>query len=145
MTKTVYLGITADFVHHGIINIIQEAAKLGNLTVGCLTDKALSDHKPLPILSFENRKKILENIKGIAKVIPQEDWDYSINLKALKPDIMVHGDDWIKGPLSNIRNNCIEVLHSYGGKLVEVSEQQILDCASELPYMSYKCDGGFMM
>lgn len=121
MTKTVYLGITADFVHHGIINIIQEAAKLGNLTVGCLTDKALSEHKPLPILSFENRKKILENIKGIAKVIPQEDWDYSINLKALKPDIMVHGDDWIKGPLSNIRNNCIEVLHSYGGKLVEVS------------------------
>ena len=118
--KSVYVGVTGDFVHHGLINIIQQAAQYGDVIVGCLTDAAISEFKPLPILNFEQRIKVLQNIKGVTKVISQAEWDYSINLNALKPAVMVHGDDWVEGPMSRIRQNCIEVLNSYGGRLVEV-------------------------
>ena len=116
----VYLGISGDFIHHGIINIIEEAQKFGRVVVGCLTDAAIAEFKPLPILGFDHRKKVLENIKGVSEVIVQEDWDYSINIKALKPDYMIHGDDWQEGPMSDMRDNCMEVLNSYGGKLIEI-------------------------
>lgn len=120
MHKKVYLGISGDFIHHGIINIIEQATNYGDVIVGCLTDAAITEMKPLPILSFEHRKRVLENIKGVSEVVPQEDWDYSLNLKVLKPDYMIHGNDWLEGPMSRIRDNCIEVLNSYGGKLVEI-------------------------
>lgn len=120
MEKLVYVGISGDFIHHGIINIIEKAATYGEVVVGCLTDAAITEFKQLPILSFEHRKKVIENIKGVSKVVEQEDWDYSVNLTALKPDFMIHGDDWREGPLSHIRDNCVEVLNSYGGVLIEV-------------------------
>ena len=120
MTKRVYIGISGDFIHHGIINIIHHAATYGDVIIGCLTDAAISEFKPLPILSFEHRKSVLENIKGVSHVVPQEDWDYSFNLKVHKPDFMIHGDDWQDGPMSDIRDNCIEALNSYGGKLIEI-------------------------
>jgi len=83
--KKVYIGIFGDFIHHGIINIIEQAATYGEVIVGCLTDAAITEFKPLPILSFEHRKKVIENIKGVSKVVVQEDWDYSVDLMALKP------------------------------------------------------------
>jgi len=116
----VYVGISGDFIHHGIINIIEKAASYGEVTVGCLTDAAITEYKPLPILSFEHRKRVLEKIKGVSKVVAQDDWDYSVNLKSIKPDFMVHGDDWLEGAFSRIRDKCIEVLDSYGGKLIEI-------------------------
>ena len=119
-SKSVYIGITGDFIHHGIINVIQRASEYGKVTVGCLTDAAITEFKPLPILNFEQRKQILENIKGVSNVVSQEDWDYSINLNILKPDIMVHGDDWREGYMSRIRENCINTLNSYGGRLIEI-------------------------
>ena len=118
--KTVYVGISGDFIHHGIINIIEQAACYGEVIVGCLTDAAITEFKPLPILSFQDRKRVLENIKGVSKVVAQEDWDYSFNLKEIKPDFMIHGDDWREGSLSSVRENCIEVLNSYGGTLIEI-------------------------
>ena len=118
--KSVYVGISGDFIHHGIINIVQCAAEYGEVTIGCLTDAAITEFKPLPILSFNQRKQVLENIKGVCKVVPQENWDYSENLKEMKPDIMVHGDDWRQGSMSGIRENCIKALNSYGGKLIEI-------------------------
>ena len=118
--KTVYIGISGDFIHHGIINAIVKAATYGDVIVGCLTDAAITEFKPLPILSFEQRARVLENIKGVSKVVAQEDWDYSFNLKAIKPDFMIHGDDWQEGSMSQTRDNCIEVLNSYGGKLIEI-------------------------
>lgn len=120
MTKRVYIGISGDYIHHGIINIIQHAKTYGDVIIGCLTDAAISEFRPLPILCFEQRKCILENIKGVSQVIPQEEWDYSFNLKVHKPDFMIHGDDWQSGPMLRIRNNCVEVLSSYGGELVEI-------------------------
>ena len=120
MKNSVYVGVSGDFIHHGIINIIEKAASYGEVIVGCLTDAAITEIKLLPILSYEHRKRVLENVKGVSQVVSQEDWDYSKNLKALKPDFMVHGDDWLEGPMSQIRDNCIKVLNSYGGKLIEI-------------------------
>ena len=120
MAKTVYLGITGDIIHPGIINIINEGAKRGELTIGLLTDSAIVSHKRLPYLTYDQRKQVVENIKGVAKVVPQEDWSYVPNLKKYKPDIMIHGDDWKTNYLSKIREECFEVIKEWGGEIVEI-------------------------
>ena len=118
--KTVYLGITGDIIHPGIINIISEAARLGEVTIGLLTDSAIAAHKRLPYLTYDQRKQVVENIKGVARVVPQEDWSYVPNLKKLKPDYIIHGDDWKTGPLSKIREEVYEVMKAQGGEVIEI-------------------------
>jgi phosphoenolpyruvate phosphomutase / 2-hydroxyethylphosphonate cytidylyltransferase len=118
--KLVYIGLTADTIHHGHINLIEKARNYGKIIVGLLTDKAVSDYKRIPLLSFEQRKKILINIRGVKKVVPQDNWDYSINVKKYKPDFMLHGTDWNSGPQSRLKKNVIKELNKYGGKLIEV-------------------------
>lgn len=118
--KKVYVGMSADLIHPGHLNIINEAKKLGSVTVGLLTDKAIASYKRLPYLTFEQRKIIVENIKGVDEVIPQETLDYVPNLKMLKPDFVVHGDDWKTGVQKQTREKVIETLNEWGGKLVEV-------------------------
>ena len=120
MEKRVYLGLTADIIHPGIINIINEGAKHGQLIIGLLTDSAIVSHKRLPYLTYEQRKQVVENIKGVSEVIPQEDWSYIPNLKKLKPDFIIHGDDWKRGSLSKIRDEVIEVMKEWGGEVIEV-------------------------
>ena len=120
MTKKVYLGLTGDIIHPGIINIIKEGAKYGQLTVGLLTDSAIVAHKRLPYLTYEQRKEVIEDIKGVTNVIPQEDWSYVPNLKKLKPDYIIHGDDWKTNSLSKIRDEVYAVMESWGGKVIEV-------------------------
>lgn len=117
---TVYLGITGDIIHPGIINIIKEGAKLGELTIGLLTDSAIASHKRLPYLTYEQRKEVVEDIKGVSRVVPQEDWSYVPNLKKYKPDFMIHGDDWKTNYLSKIREDCFEVMKEWNGKIVEI-------------------------
>ena len=124
MAKTVYLGITGDIIHPGIINIIKEGAKLGDLTVGLLTDSAIVSHKRLPYLTYEQRKQVVENIKGVARVVPQEEWSYVPNLKKLKPDFMIHGDDWKTNYLSKIRDEVFEAVKEWGGQVVEIPYTQ---------------------
>ena len=97
MKKNVYIGMSADIVHPGHLNIINEGSKLGEVTVGILTDEAIASYKRLPYLSFEQRKMIIENIKGVKNVISQDTLDYTPNLLKLKPDFVVHGDDWKEG------------------------------------------------
>lgn len=108
-----------DLVHHGHINIIEKARELGEVTIGLLSDEAVSKFARVPFLSFDERKQILENIKGVHEVIPQEELDYEKNLKALKPDYVVHGDDWKTGPQRHIREKVIKTLAEWGGELVE--------------------------
>jgi len=120
MEKTVYLGMRGDIVHPGIINIIREGSKLGELTVGLLTDSAIASHKRLPYLSYEQRKDVIENIKGVAKVVPQEEWSYVPNLRKYKPDYIIHGDDWKNGPLQKEREEVFTVMKELGGEVVEV-------------------------
>jgi len=118
--KTVYLGMTGDIIHPGIINILNEAEKLGEVTIGLLTDSAIAMHKRLPFLSYEQRKQVVENMKGVSRVVPQEDWSYVPNLKKYKPDYIIHGDDWKTGPLSRIREDVYAVMKELGGEVVEV-------------------------
>ena len=118
--KTVYLGIIGDIIHPGIINIISEGAKLGELCIGLFTDSAIASYKRLPYLSYEQRKSVVENIKGVSKVVPQEDWSYVPNLKKYKPDIIIHGDDWKTGPSSKLRDDVFSVMKELGGEVVEI-------------------------
>jgi phosphoenolpyruvate phosphomutase len=118
--KTVYLGITGDIIHPGIINIIREAEKHGEVILGLLTDSAIASHKRLPFLSYDQRRVVAENIKGVARVVPQEDWSYVPNLKKYRPDCIIHGDDWKTGPLSRIREEVYAVMAEQGGAVLEI-------------------------
>lgn len=119
MTK-VYVGMSADLVHPGHINLISKAAELGDLTVGLLTDQAIASYKRLPFLEYAQREQVVKNIKGVQQVVPQETLDYRANLRAHKPDVVVHGDDWQEGVQKVVRQQVIDTLAEWGGKLVEV-------------------------
>ena len=116
----VYVGMSADMIHPGHLNIINEARKLGEVTIGLLTDRAIASYKRLPALSYEQRKLIIESIKGVSNVVPQHELDYVPNLRMLKPDYVVHGDDWKKGVQKQTRQRVIDALNEWGGKLHEV-------------------------
>jgi len=118
--KIVYLGLSADSIHHGHMNLLERARQHGDILIGLLTDKAIAQTKRLPNLNYEQRKKILLNFKGVTKVVPQLEADYSHNIKKYKPDFMIHGDDWKKSYEINFRKNCIKALKKYGGKLIEI-------------------------
>jgi len=120
MNKRIYVGMSADLVHPGHMNILKEAAKLGDVIVGLLTDKAISSYKRLPYMTYDQRKVVIENIKGVTEVIPQASLDYRPNLEKLRPEIVVHGDDWKEGVQSKTRQQVIETLAQWDGKLVEV-------------------------
>lgn len=120
MNKKVYVGMSADLVHPGHLNVIAKAASLGDVTIGLLTDAAIASYKRVPFMTFEQRKVVIENIKGVNKVIPQTTLDYVPNLETLKPDIVVHGDDWKEGVQKKTRQKVIDCLQQWGGELVEV-------------------------
>ncbi len=120
MAKKVYVGMSADMIHPGHLNIIKEASKLGEVIIGLLTDKAIASYKRLPMLSYEQRKVIIQSIKGVDKVVAQHELDYVPNLREIKPDYVVHGDDWKKGVQKQTRQRVIDVLQEWGGVLHEV-------------------------
>ena len=122
--KSVYVGMSADILHPGHINILKEAAELGVVTVGLLTDRAIASYKRLPYMTFKQRKEIIENIKGVSQVIPQDTLDYRINLEIIKPNFVVHGDDWKEGVQSKTRDQVIDCLSQWGGELVEIAYTQ---------------------
>ncbi|MCX6802062.1 MAG: phosphoenolpyruvate mutase [Candidatus Diapherotrites archaeon] len=117
--KLVYVAMAADFIHHGHVNIINEASKLGRVVVGLLTDKAIATYKRVPFFTYEQRKQIVGSIKGVDEVVPQTTFDYIPNLRKFKPDYVVHGTDWKKGVQKEMRTRVIKVLAEWGGKLVE--------------------------
>jgi phosphoenolpyruvate phosphomutase / 2-hydroxyethylphosphonate cytidylyltransferase len=119
--KKVYVAMSADVLHIGHLNIIKVAAKYGDLTVGVLTDKAIASYKRLPFLPYETRSKTVESIKGVRAVISQDTLDYTQNLLKLKPDYVVHGDDWKVGVQSAVREKVINTLKDWGGELIEPS------------------------
>ena len=127
---TVYLGMTADIIHPGIINIVNEGAKHGELIVGLLTDKAIASHKRLPYLSYEQRRQVVENLKGVSRVVPQEEWSYVPNLRKYKPDFIIHGDDWKTNYLSKIREEVYEAMKEWGGQIIEIPYTQGINSSS---------------
>lgn len=118
-SKTVYMCFSTDLIHSGHIAIIKKASKLGKLVIGVLSDKAVASYKRFPLLPFEERKALLENISGVSSVITQETLSYLDNIASLHPDYLVHGDDWQEGIQKPIRKEAIEALSAYGGQLVE--------------------------
>ena len=122
--KTVYVGMSADMIHPGHLNIIHEAMKLGCVTVGVLTDAAIASYKRLPYLTFEQRAEIVSNIKGVDQVVPQTTLDYVPNLLKLKPDYVVHGDDWKEGVQAKTRERIIEVMAQWGGQVIDIPYTQ---------------------
>jgi phosphoenolpyruvate phosphomutase len=119
--KKAYIGMSADLLHPGHLNIIEKARGLcDTIIIGLLTDKAIASYKKLPYMSWEQRKKVVENIKGVSLVIQQETLDYTENLKRIKPDYVLHGDDWKTGVQAQIRQKVFDVISEWGGKVVEV-------------------------
>jgi phosphoenolpyruvate phosphomutase len=117
--KTVYVGMSADLIHPGHLNIIREASRYGRVVVGLLTDGAIASYKRLPYMALEQRKMIVENIKNVSEVVLQETLDYVPNLRRLKPDFVVHGDDWRTGVQREVRERVIAALKEWGGRLIE--------------------------
>ena len=118
--KIVYIALSVDVLHHGHINLINQSKKFGSVTVGLLTDKAIASAKRMPLLNFNQRKEILKNINGVDKIVEQKEWEYSPNLLRIKPDIMVHGDDWKNGKEKYHREKTINTLKKIGAKLIEI-------------------------
>ena len=116
----VYVGMSADLVHPGHLNILREAQKYGEVVVGLLTDEAIASYKRIPHMEFEMRKEVIENLKGVSRVVPQHTLDYVPNLRELKPDYVVHGDDWKEGVQQKTRQAVIDALAEWGGELIEV-------------------------
>ncbi|MCW4454304.1 phosphoenolpyruvate mutase [Flavobacterium sp. MXW15] len=122
--KRVYIGMSADLVHPGHLNIIRKGAELGEVTIGLLTDEAIASYKRVPHMTYDQRREVVESIKGVANVVAQTTLDYVPNLEALKPDYVVHGDDWKDGVQKRTRQRVVETLAQWGGELVEVPYTQ---------------------
>ncbi len=117
--KLVYMCFSTDIIHSGHLSIIREAQKLGKLMIGVLSDEAVISYKRFPLLPYEERKSIFENLKGVETVVEQKTLSYKDNIEKFKPDYIVHGDDWTEGIQKPIREEVISVLSTYGGKLIE--------------------------
>lgn len=120
MAKKVYLGMIADIMHPGLINIINEGAKYGDVIIGLFTDKAIATHKRLPYLTYDQREMVVRSINGVADVVPQDDWSYVPNLIKYKPDYIIHGDDWVYGPEKYIRDEVFKTMEKLGGEVIEI-------------------------
>src|SRR6185503_21147708 len=116
----VYVQMTVDILHHGHVNVIARAREYGDVIVGLLTDKAVAENEHLPYLTYEHRKRIIENIVGVKRVVPQDDLDSGPYILRYRPEYVVHGTDWREGPLAPYREGTIEALNQYGGQLIEV-------------------------
>ena len=117
--KKVYVPLAADFLHEGHINILKIAQKYGEIIVGLLTDEAIASYKSIPILNYKNRELLVKNLKYVSKVVPQTTDDYINNLNKIKPDYLVHGDDWKYDNRKRIRIKVIKTLKKWSGKLIE--------------------------
>lgn len=118
--KTVYVNFCTDLIHEGHLNIISEARKYGRLVVGVLSDEAMVCYNRFPTISFEERVKLFQDIEGVDEVLIQREIMYDRILKELKPDYVLHGDNWKEGPERVIRENVIKTLAQWGGVLIEV-------------------------
>jgi len=118
--KKVYVAMSADLLHHGHINILAYAASLGDVVVGLLTDKAIATYKRLPFLTYDQRHQVMENMKGVVRIIPQDTMDYDENLRKEKPDFVIHGDDWKTGIQKPFRDKALKIIKEWGGELIEL-------------------------
>lgn len=118
-TDTVYVAMSADIIHIGHINLIKKASAFGDVVVGLLSNEAIQSYKRTPIITWEQRYKVIKEIKSVKLVIPQLTHDYTPNLMVLRPSYLVHGSDWKTGAQQNVREKVISTLKEWGGQLIE--------------------------
>ncbi len=118
--KTVYTCFCTDIVHGGHLNIIAEAKKLGKVVVGALTDEALIRYNRFPTKTLKERIKIYKELDGVDEVIVQDDMLYDKVIEQLRPDYVIHGDNWRSGVEHTLRENVVSALEKFGGELIEV-------------------------
>ena len=116
----VYVALIADILHAGHMKVLEEASKYGDVIIGLLTDKACGELNDVPYLNYNQRKKVVENIKLVKNVIPQNSASYKENLLKLKPKYVIHGDDWKFNYKRKYREEVIELLKGWGGELIEI-------------------------
>lgn len=117
--KIVYMGFSTDILHSGHIELIHKAQQLGKVIVGVLSDEAIASYKRFPLVPYEERKSVFQNIRGVSQVVEQKTLSYADAIRKLKPDYIVHGDDWKVGVQKPIRDEVVSLLAEYGGILVE--------------------------
>ena len=117
--KQVYICFSTDIIHNGHLSILKKAAALGEVTVGILTDEVIASYKHYPLIPLDERIAMFESLKYVSRVVVQESLDYTEVLNQLRPDVVVHGDDWLVGYQANIRAKVIETLQGWNGELVE--------------------------
>jgi phosphoenolpyruvate phosphomutase len=117
--NVVYVGMSADILHAGHLSLLKRAAELGRVVVGLLTDEAIATYKQLPVMTFAERLDVISSLPNVGEVIPQHTLDYTDNLRRVKPNFVVHGDDWINGVQKYTRDAVINVLSEWGGILKE--------------------------
>ena len=108
--KIIYVPMGADILHTGHLNIIKKAKKYGEIVIGLFTDLAIAEYKSFPLINYNQRLEIMRSIKGVKKIMKQNTWDYSENLNKLKPDYLIHGDDWKTGIQKRTRSKVINLL-----------------------------------
>ena len=117
--KKVYVAMSADIIHIGHVNLLEKASKLGELIVGVLTDEAIAEYKRFPLMPLNQRMNIIGSLKWVSQVLVQNSLDYEDNLRLLKPNYVVHGDEWRTGIQSAMREKVIALLAEWGGVLIE--------------------------
>ncbi len=118
--KKVYVSLIADLLHAGHIKVLNAAAKKGEVTVGLLTSTAIGELNDTAYLKYKQRYEVINSLSMVKEIIPQKEASYKKNLLKIKPDYVVHGDDWVEGPQQKIRNEVIDILKSWSGELIEI-------------------------
>lgn len=115
----VYTCFCTDIIHEGHLNIIREAQKYGKVIIGALSDKVLIRYNRFPTIAQEERIQMYKELDGVDEVIVQETMNYEDVIPVLRPDYVIHGDNWKEGPIAAIRKQVLSFLDEYGGTLIE--------------------------
>lgn len=118
--KTVYTCFCTEVIHEGHLNILREAKKYGKVIVGALSDRALIRCSRFPAISQEERLRLYRSLDGVDSVVIQDDMLYDDVLSLIRPDYVIHGDNWQTGPEAEIRARLLRSLEALGGQLIEV-------------------------
>lgn len=118
--KTAYTCFSTDVIHEGHLNIIKEAGKYGRVVVGCLSDRASIRYNRFPTVPENERMALYKSVEGVDEVILQNDMLYDDVIAAIKPDYVVHGDNWVQGVESAIRSHVEGLISQYGGQIIDV-------------------------
>ena len=118
--KKVYTCFCTDVIHEGHLNIIRKAKELGSVTVGVLCDSEMVRYNRFPMKSLQERIDMIKAIPEVDNVIVQNQIMYYEVVRELRPDYIVHGDNWSSSAMTAIKNNITNLLAEYGGELIEV-------------------------